>query len=162
MPVCGEIKAHGAGATTIASTRYHVLMPSERGHKTPLRLPRVACFPLLAMLLLAGIPLGIVAFTDVEPRQRPIFPFDASIMNPNSKTTISAIDFLIPGFIFACVMLAVTEFLVMHPQLPRQLQVDNYTQALVYLFTGFLAHICIQQLSSVLVRPCPCTLTQVQ
>lgn len=128
-------------------------MPAEPGPKAPLRLPRAAWFPLLFVLVLAGIPLGIVAFGDVEPRKRDIFPFDATIMNPNSKSAISAIDFLLPGFFFSFIMLAVTEFYVMHPQLPRQLQIDNYTQAVVYLLAGFLAHICVQQLSSVLVRP---------
>ena len=127
-------------------------MPTATGHKAPLRLPRVACLPLVAMLLLAGIPLGIIAFTDVEPRERPIFPFDATIMNANKDTTIETIAFIIPGFVFSCIVLAVTEFSLMHPQLPRQQQIDNYVQALVHLLVGFLAHICIQQLSSVLVR----------
>lgn len=125
-------------------------MPAEPGPKAPLRLPRAACLPLLAVLILAGIPLGIVAFGDVEPRQRPIFPFDATVMHPINKTTVETIDFLIPGFVFAFILLAVTEFYIMHPQLPRQLQIDNYTQSLVYLLAGFLAHISIQQLSSVL------------
>eukprot|EP00892_Ulva_mutabilis_P012617 jgi/Ulvmu1/9728/UM055_0068.1 len=125
-------------------------MPADSGQKMPLRLPRAACLPLLAMLLLAGIPLGIIAFTEVEPRKRPIFPFDATVMDPNTKSAISAIDFLLPGFFFSFIMLAVTEFFLMHPQLPRQLQIDNYTQALVHMLAGFLAHICIQQLSSVL------------
>ena len=40
----------------------------------------------------------------------------------------------------------------MHPQLPRQQRIDNYVQALVHLLVGFRAHICIQQLSSVLER----------
>lgn len=127
-------------------------MPAEPGPKTPLRLPRAACFPLLFVLLLAGIPLGIVAFTEVEPRERDIFPFDATIMNPNNKTTIPAIAFLLPGFVFSFILLAFTEFYVMRPQLDRQLRIDNYAQAVVYLLTGFLAHICVQQLSSVLVR----------
>ena len=104
------------------------------------------------VLLVAGIPLGIVAFGGVEPSQRPIFPFDATVMHPNNRSTIDAIEFLVPGFIFSFILLAVTEFYIMHPQLPRQLQIDNYTQSVVYLLTGFLAHICIQQLSSVLVR----------
>ena len=85
-------------------------------------------------------------------RERRIFPFDATIMNANKDTTIETIAFIIPGFVFSCIVLAVTEFSLMHPQLPRQQQIDNYVQALVHLLVGFLAHICIQQLSSVLVR----------
>lgn len=150
--MCLDLQSSPCAGHHVKIVHRYVLMPAENGPKSRLRLPRAAYFPLLGALLLAGIPLGIVAFTDVEPRERPIFPFDATISNPNNKTTISAIDFLCPGFVFALILLAVTEFFFMHPQLSRQHQIDNYAQSVVYLLTGFLAHICIQQLSSVLVR----------
>lgn len=137
-------------------------MRTDTGHKTPLRLPRVSCFPLLGIFLLTGIPLAILTFTEVEPAVRPIFPFDESLLNANKTSTVATIAFLVPGFVFSFIVLAVTEFILMHPQLPRQLQIDNYTQALVHLITGFLAHICIQQVSTVLVRPRPDTLTDTE
>ena len=133
-------------------------MDAKATKKKSLRLPRMACLPLAAMLLLAGIPLGIVAFTDVEPAVRQIFPFDATVMQPIKDSTVETIEFIIPGFFFSLIVLAATEFYLMHPQLPRQLQLDNFVQALVHLFVGFVAHICVQQVSAVWVRSLACAL----